>query len=416
MSHINRRHVLKGASLLSGMFLFQGQDVLAKTLTKLAPDDLIKAQNWEEVRSLFHLRPHLINLHSGVSPTLKAVLQKMNEWDHEAQAYPMEGAGMLWSKLDKVKEMAARIGHCDPTHLAITSSTTEGVNIIISGLELNAEDEILYTDQEYPSIVEALTMKSRRSGVTLKKVTMGENIEDASEHVENLKANLSSKTKLLVISHMSCRQGEVYPIKEITKVMHDHGVEVLVDGAHAFGHVEVNFLDLGCDYYATCFHKWIAGPMGGGLLFCRPEKVKKIWPLFGTDVDNYSESMLKFENFYGYGVAAKASNVIAMELHEQIGMKKKQERLTYLRHYWMERVTNPKISFTTPWDKNRAAGMGSFRVQGMDAHELIKQIKKDHALALGSNGSGQRTQVRVTPNVFTTTFELDTLVNILNRL
>jgi selenocysteine lyase/cysteine desulfurase len=413
---LNRRSALKNLGLLSGALALKPGDIFAKAAVKTVPEDFQFSGNWDEIRSLFNLKPDLVNLHSGVSPTLKSVLLKMHELSSAAESYPMDGAGELWNLLEPVKKLAADVGHCRPENLVITSSTTVGANIIINGLTFREGDEILYTHHEYHSLVEALTMKSRRFGLKLTKVTLDMPAAAAGEHVEKIKASVTPRTRLLVISHISCLNGEILPVKEIVREMHAMNVEVLIDGAHAFGHIDVNLPEIDCDYYTTCFHKWLAGPMGGGVLYVRPDKVSGIWPLFGIDLEPDSSDMTKFEHFYGYGVAEKASTVLALNLHFEIGMERKQNRLTYLREYWMKQISNPRISFYTPDERDRAAGMASFHVEGYDAHELVKGIKQKYQLALGSSGSAEHTRVRVTPNVFTTTEELDQMLDILNKL
>lgn len=394
---------------------FGKTDAFAETLEKLVPSHPVLKDNWDEIRSLFHIRPNLINLHNGVSPTLKSVLVKMNELDKKVLAYPMDGAGMAWEEIIKTKEAAAKVAKVKTENIAITSSTTEGANIVINGIDLSPGDEILYTYHEYPSIVEALQLKEKRSGIKITKLDIPLNGDEGSA-LEIIRKNITSKTKLLVISHVSCRNGEIFPIKEIADLVHQYGIEILVDGAHALGHIDVDLMDLGADYYTTCLHKWLAGPMGGGILFIRPEKVAKILPLFGTGLDPRSSDMQKFENFYGYGFAAKAGSLLAMNLHEEIGQERKTERLTALRKYWMDRLDNPKVTITTPYENHRAAGMGSFRVNGVDAYETAKKLKAEKSLAVGCNGPLHFSQFRVTPHIYTRTEELDVLIEYINKL
>lgn len=416
--NIGRRDVMKRVSLLSGLLLLKQADSFAgplehisKSLPELTNDE------WAQIRTLFHLKPNLINLHNGVSPTLKSVLSRAAELTAEAQAYPMDGAGALYMKLDELKVRVAGMVNTKVSEIAFTASTTEGANIIIQGLPLTAQDEILYTNQEYPSLVEAISLKSLRCGVQVRKVTLDFNPESAEAHVARIEESFSSRTKLLVISEVSCRNGEIYPIKEIVARAHAHGIEVLVDGAHAFGHIDLDIKDLDCDYYTTCFHKWMAGPMGSGFLFCKQEKIAAIYPLCGSDVDPKSGDILKFENFYSYGVSVKVATLLALDVHEGIGIQKKQARLSELRTLWMDQLSsNRKVTFTTPRDPSRAAGMGSFRLEGYDGHSIVKEIKAKHSLALGSNGPTGSSQIRVTPHIYTSTEEITLMTSIINNL
>ena len=106
--------------------------------------------------------------------------------------------------------------------------------------------------------------------------------KDDEEIVKLYESKITSKTKLIMVCHMINITGQILPIKKICDMAHRHGVEVLVDGAHCIGHFDFKIEELNCDYYGSSLHKWLATPLGAGLLYVKKEHIPKIWPLLAA--------------------------------------------------------------------------------------------------------------------------------------
>jgi L-cysteine/cystine lyase len=163
---------------------------------------------------------------------------------------------------------------CDVEEVALTGSTTDGVNTVLSGLDLRPDDEILTTDEEHPGLLAPLGRARLAREVTVKVVPFAEIASEAS-----------AATRLIACSHVSYVSGQVVDTSALART----GVPVLLDGAQALGAIPVDVRTLGCDFYAASGQKWLCGPEGSGSLFVREDRVGELlipWPGFGSLADH----------------------------------------------------------------------------------------------------------------------------------
>ncbi|MDQ6804530.1 MAG: aminotransferase class V-fold PLP-dependent enzyme [Actinomycetota bacterium] len=164
---------------------------------------------------------------------------------------------------------AATLG-CEFASVALTGSTTDGVNTVLAGLELRPGEEIITTDEEHPGLLAPLARARARYGITVRVVPW-----------EELVGAASSSTRLIACSHVSWVSGRVMDVPALAA----SGAPVLLDGAQALGAVPVNVGDLGCAFYAASGQKWLCGPEGSGCLFVAPDHVDDLlipWPSYGS--------------------------------------------------------------------------------------------------------------------------------------
>jgi len=162
---------------------------------------------------------------------------------------------------------------CDAHEVALTGSTTDGVNTVIAGLDLGPDDEILTSDEEHPGLLAPLGRARRRHGVKVRVVPFSQ-----------LADEVSSATRLIACSHVSWVSGRVVDAQALAGT----GVPVLLDAAQALGAVPVDVRALGCDFYAASGQKWLCGPEGSGCLFVREDRLDELlvpWPGYGSLAD-----------------------------------------------------------------------------------------------------------------------------------
>jgi L-cysteine/cystine lyase len=159
---------------------------------------------------------------------------------------------------------------CQPDSVALTGSTTDGVNTVLAGLDLRSGEEIITTDEEHPGLLAPLARARVRHGVTVRVVPW-----------EELVNEVSAQTRLIACSHVSWVSGRVMDVPALVS----SGAPVLLDGAQALGAIPVNVEDLGCAFYAASGQKWLCGPEGSGCLFVAPDHVDDLlipWPSYGS--------------------------------------------------------------------------------------------------------------------------------------
>ncbi|MEJ7681075.1 MAG: aminotransferase class V-fold PLP-dependent enzyme [Segetibacter sp.] len=150
---------------------------------------------------------------------------------------------------------------------------------------------------------------------------------------------LHPKQKLLHITHGINWVGQIMPVKKIAQMAHKKGVEVLVDGAHSFGLLDFKILELECDYFGTSLHKFLSAPIGSGMLWIKRDKIEKIWPLLCND-NPRSGDIRKFETLGTRSFPVEQGIGEAINFHNGIGTKRKEERICYLKNYWASKARN----------------------------------------------------------------------------
>jgi L-cysteine/cystine lyase len=162
---------------------------------------------------------------------------------------------------------------CEASELALTGSTTDGVNTVIAGLDLWAGDQVLTSDEEHPGLLAPLGRARKRHGITVRVVPFDE-----------LAGEVSASTRLVACSHVSWVSGRVADVAALRAT----GAPLLLDAAQSIGAVPVNVHELGCDFYAASGQKWLCGPEGSGCLYVRPDRLDDLlvaWPGYGSMAD-----------------------------------------------------------------------------------------------------------------------------------
>lgn len=415
-SFLQKAGVLTTSSLLSSSIPLWSKN-LSKAIAgvdSISPEKLASDESfWYYVQQAFTVSSGVMNLNNGgVSPAPKVVQDAMKRYydlSNEAPSY------FMWRILDQGREPLradlANLAGCSPEEIVINRNASEGLETIIFGLTLKPGDEIVATRQDYPNVVNAYKQREKRDSIKMVWLNLDLPVEDEDFIVNKFVNAFTPKTKLVHITHVINWTGQILPVKKIAAEAHKRGIEVLVDGAHSFAHLTFNMNDLGVDYFATSLHKWLYAPIGSGMLYVKKEKIKNVYPLFATSDDPLKDDIRKFETLGTRPFFIEQAIGKAIEFHEMIGSERKQQRLHYLKNYWMEKVRSlPGIQLKTSFDPRWACAIGCIGTSGkapMELGSFLFEKYKIHTSAFTwENISG----VRITPNVYTTTKNLDLLV------
>ncbi|MFQ5722317.1 MAG: aminotransferase class V-fold PLP-dependent enzyme [Candidatus Aminicenantales bacterium] len=419
----SRRDFLKGLSLgLSSLSLFglsatKAQAALAEKLKEvkgLSPYEVARKESfWFYVQQAFNIDRNLINLNNGgVHPAPKIVMDAVHRYlDFSNGAPPYNMWQVLRPRKELIRQKLAATFGCSPEEIAITRNVTEALQIALLGLPLKAGDEVLTTTHDYPSMKNALYQRKKREGVVVKTFSFPYPPPNLEVLVDLFKKNITAKTKLILVCHITNLTGQIFPIKEICQLARKRGIEVVIDGAHAFGHFVYKQKDLDCDIYGANLHKWMMAPIGTGFLYVKKEKIKKLWPLFPAP-EPLGDDIRKFEQIGTHPEYLELAIGEALTFHHSLGPKRKEERLRYLRNYWAHALEKlPGVKILTSYDPQQSCGIGTFTVEGMDMAQLAKVLFDKHKIyTISVKIPEDVTGIRVTPSIYTTLRELDMFV------
>ena len=423
MGNFDRRLFLRRAGMVSATAFLssltqpawsKNLDAALKDAEGFSAEDLASEEDfWYYIQQSFTVSPSLINLNNGgVSPAPKTVQDAMKryyDYSNEAPSYYM------WRILDQGREPLrknlAKLAGCDAEEIAINRNSSEGLETVIFGLQLKEGDEVVASKQDYPNMINAYKQREHRDKIKMVWINLELPSQDEDYLVSQYVKAFTSRTMVVHITHVINWNGQILPVKKIAAEAHKRGIEVVVDGAHSFAHLDFKIPALDADYFAASLHKWLYAPIGSGLLYVKKEKIKTLYPLFATSDDPLKDDIRKFENLGTRPFFIEQAITKALEFHDMIGSERKEKRLFYLKNYWMERVKNiPKVKLNTSFLPQWGCAIGNIAIEGKkpgDLDSFLLDKYKVHTVGIvWENIVG----VRVTPNVYTTTKNLDVLV------
>ena len=367
---------------------------------------------WETIRSGYKLKPDYINLENGyysMTPqyTMERYHDLINEVNYQASYYMRTEQ---WDNKDSAAARLAELIGASPDEVVITRNTTESLDSIISGYSWEADDEAVYAHQDYGAMRNQFKLMEQRYGIKSRIINVPNHPTSDTEIVSLYESAITSKTKLLMVCHMINITGHLLPIRKICDMAHNHGVDVLVDGAHVIGHIDFNIKDLDCDYYGSSLHKWLSVPLGAGLLYVKKGKAKNLWPLF-AEYNKEDDDIKKLNHTGTHPVHTDLAVNDAIDYLDKMGLKRKESRLRYLQRYWSDQVRDvPNIVVNTPIDSHRSCGIANVGIAGLNPKEMAKILLEDYNIWTVGIDSPQVKGCRITPNVYTTIEELDSFV------
>jgi selenocysteine lyase/cysteine desulfurase len=387
---------------------------MAMPHTELAQDEAF----WGTIRGKYKLTPEYINLENGyysmqAEPVLEAFIGHVRTINVQASRY------MRTRQPDdklRVRTRLAKMAGVRPAELIITRNTTESLDTVISGYDWKPGDEAVMAAQDYGAMLDMFKLQARRHGIVNRVVSLPLDPQSDDELVQLYANAITPKTRLVMVGHMVNITGQVLPVRAISEMAHARGVDVMCDGAHAFGQLAFRIPDVGCDYYGASLHKWLGTPLGAGILYVRQDKIAALWPIY-ADESMADTDIRKLNHTGTHPVHTDLGIDDAIDFHEELGAERKEARLRYLQRYWTGRVRGvPNILVNTPSDPKRSCAIANVGVRGMTPADLAKTLFERYKVFTVAIDTANVHGVRVTPQLFTTPKELDVLVRALKEL
>ena len=406
-----RRSLLKAASistlaLVSGSVKAFSQGIDFKNSTDISDNDL-----YAEVRNQLMLEDGLVYLNTGtLGPAPQLAFDKISLMLKRLEANPaIENFGPMGSEMETVRDKVAKFMGADEEEIILTRNTTEGISIVCSGIKWAEGDEILTTNHEHGGAETGLDFLADTKGAVIKKMTMPYPAESKKQLLDLVKSSITSKTKMVLLSHVETVTGLRWPIKEVSEILKGKDILFIVDGAQAPGMLHIDLHDLGCDVYACSGHKWIMGPKETGVLYMKKsiqEKVNNVFITGGYTAYSRSSGTRNAPIIIGFGDV--------LDWHMAIGTKRSEKRCMELAAYCYDELSKVSgIKVISSKDPELGSAIISFSLpETSDNGELFRSMR-DKGITI--KRLPQYNAIRISNHIFTTNDDVDKMVALLKE-
>ncbi|SDZ42483.1 aminotransferase class V-fold PLP-dependent enzyme [Pseudomonas salomonii] len=387
------------------------------------PRNADNERHWHAVAQRYELEPGPINLENGyfgrMSRAVQAQYLEHVAFINRSNSLYVRQRFEQGENVEIRRQLAGLID-ADPDAIAFTRNATEALQSLIRNYNgLRPGDQVLISDLEYDTVKGAMRWLASVRGVEV--------VELAHAHPAGFDSLVQTyrdafaqypRLKLMALTHVTHRTGLVMPVEAIAKAAREHGVDVILDGAHALGQIEFNLAELGIQFAGFNLHKWIGAPLTLGFLYIAPERLADIDPDMGEF--HYPASDVRARTSYSTpNFPALMTLPLVLEEHRNLGgSAAKGARVNYLRDRWVSQVRGlPGIEVLTPDDPRLYCAITAFKFTGRDQHEMADRLLKEYDLFTTTRtGAAFGTCIRVTPGLVTSAADIDVLVNAIIKL
>ncbi|AKA34699.1 aminotransferase class V-fold PLP-dependent enzyme [Flagellimonas lutaonensis] len=416
---MHKRDFLKRLGQAAAISPFLSWDAMAQSSVEDIPYPIDDDEGfWQRIRKDYALKPEYINLENGYYnfvpiPTLNKFIEHVKKVNYEGSYYMRT---VQWDNKNRIGGRLAKLVGCAADELIITRNTTESLDMVIGGYPWKEGDEAIFALQDYGAMRDHFFLMRDRYGIICKKVSVPNHPVSDEEIVSLYKAQITPKSKLLMACHMINITGQILPIRKICDMAHEQGVEVMVDGAHTVGHIHVDISSLNCDYYGSSLHKWLSTPLGAGILYVAKDKIPNIWPLL-AEHNKEPHDILRLNHTGTHPVHTDLAIDNAIDYLEMIGLGRKEKRMRYLQRYWSDQLRDVEnVVVNTPEDEHRSCGIANVGIVNMKPSDMAKALFDEFGIYTVAIDYANVHGCRITPNVYTTTEELDRFVDTVKTL
>lgn len=365
---------------------------------------------WREVRRRFLLPADLAFLNAAnLCPTSTPVVETLEKHTRFLDADPSsQSRATLGEARETSRRLLAAAVGAAPEEIVITRNTSEANNLVSSGVQLGAGDEVLVFADNHPSNLAAWHQKGARFGFTVVEIPVVTPYPGPGAYLAAFERAFTPRTRLVALTHVTNTMGDMLPAADLCRMARDHGALSLVDGAQSFGALHVNLGEMRPDFYTGSAHKWPCGPKETGLLFVSRAAQERI---HASLVSLYPGAVGISRRLEGYGQrdeAALATLGAAMKFQSDIGRTAIERRVRYLA----QRLANglrqiDGVSLWTRVGADTSAGIVVFRPGAAEPRRLVATLYEKERIACAASGGASRPGVRFSPHFYNTADEID---------
>lgn len=368
--------------------------------TEGKPDD---EKFWKQIaKKYYDVSSDYTNLENGYYgiqplPVLKAFQKNIIIANKQAARFARKDYPAMAAAIKKDLAIFLEV---DDEEIIITRNATEALNIAIQGYPFKTGDEVLLNQLDYFSMIETFRMLEKRGQLNVKAFEMPLLPASDDEIVEIYRKQISSKTKVILLTQVSNINGLIVPVAKIAAMAKQKGIDTITDSAHALGHVKFSLPELGSHFVGLNLHKWIGNPVGAGVLYIKKERIKEMKAFFG-DTDAPDDSINKLAHFGTTPFAVILTIPDSLAFHRMLGVERISERLQFLKSIWVNELKDyPNVEVVTPSDKNLSCAIASFRINNKTVKETASSLFDQHKIMTVARALGKLGCIRVTPSVY----------------
>ena len=379
--------------------------------TGTEPDD---ERFWNLVRAQFPLRTEPVYMNNGTMgpspyPVLDAVRGEMEDIDRAGR----------YGGWDVARPVVASFINASPEEISLTHNVTEGISVVACGIPLKRGDEVILTDHEHVGNALPWLARSRRDGIVIRTFSPA---PTAAGTLERISALINARTRVVAVPHITCTTGHVLPAREICTLGRDKNLYVMIDAAHTPGMMPLDVRAMGCDFLASCGHKWMLGPKGTGFLYVRKDLLEVLephWTGGGSDAGwDVRQGTMAFRNdahrfdFASQNAALYVGLNAAIEFVNSIGITAILSRDLMLAGYLRSRLEElgDRVSILTPSEEGSFGAVVAFRLKKTpydDLYNFLLNERKIITRMVPENGVNCN---RISTHIYNSQAEVDRLV------
>jgi len=388
------------------------QDAVARPaigLAELKATGPLDEAYWWKVRSQFNIVDGMTFMNNGTEgPVPRAVTEVNERVFREIAEDPSNNYRR--EEIDKVRARIAEFVGATPEEIAVTRSTTEGMNIFTHGLDWKAGDEVVYGTHEHGGGIGPYTTLAKRVGVKVNLVQIPAPPESVDQLVGLYEKAITPRTKVLMVSHITYVTGLVTPVKELADLAHRKGILISVDGAHPLGMLQLDLKGTNVDHFSAAGQKWLMCGTGTGMCFIKRELQERVWPLMGPPGDP-KDGAKKYESFGQRDVPSALGMVAALDLQLAIGKKNVEDRVRFLSTRLRNGLKEiPGVKLWTSNDPKLSAALTLFTVRDIPMANVQKAIWNHDRIYIRTMGTGNLNGCRAATHIYNMPSEVDRLI------
>ena len=373
---------------------------------------------WNLVKSQFQL---LEGLHYFNNASLGAssthIQQATNQFRNLLDGFPSKYMWGGWEdEKEAVRQKVANLFSVATEEIALIHNTTEGMNLIARSFDLEPGDEVILANHEHASGRIPWEVWQETKGIKIVRPELPILPKSVSDLVDVYEKAITSKTKIISMCHIVNTNGMILPVKEVSKMAHEKGILVAVDGAQTAGMFTIDLSDLGCDYYTASAHKWLFSPKGIGIFYAKKDSQKHLKPLIVAR--GYTDkSIRRLENYNTRNLPEVLGLGAAVDFHNTIGAEQIHKRTFELKQYFRSKIEgDSRFSIKSPSLDELSAAIQVVEIKGKSVNIVKEKLWDDYGIDCRPMSSHGLNAIRLSFAIYITKKDIDYLISALKEI